>query len=102
VSVVVSRLVASGYVRRAPSKLDRRRVELTLTKSGRELLAAAPEVAQDRLLLALSELPLADLDALSRILAKVVETAEVANETPSLFFEEAPALARAKGTGQRG
>jgi DNA-binding MarR family transcriptional regulator len=97
VSVVVSRLVARGHVRRTPSKLDRRRVELTLTKSGRVLLEAAPEAAQDRLLLALTELPKTDLSALSRILGKVVEMAEVANETPSLFFEDAPALVRAKG-----
>ena len=97
VSVVVSRLVARGHVRRTPSKLDRRRVELTLTKSGRVLLEAAPEAAQDRLLLALTQLPKTDLMALSRILGKVVEMAEVANETPSLFFEDAPVLVRAKG-----
>src|ERR1700710_363682 len=60
VSVVVSRLVARGHVRRAPSKLDRRRVELTLTPSGRALLAAAPEAAQGRLLGALTQLPKAD------------------------------------------
>src|SRR3954466_4342580 len=42
VSVVVSRLVAGGHVRRVPSKVDRRRVELTLTKSGLALLESAP------------------------------------------------------------
>jgi MarR family transcriptional regulator, organic hydroperoxide resistance regulator len=97
VSVVVSRLVAAGHVRRAVSKADRRRVELTLTRSGSDLLAAAPEVAQNRLLLALEGLPRGDLQALSRILAHVVETAEVARETPTLFFEEGPTLVRSKG-----
>jgi len=100
VSVVVSRLVARGNVRRSPSKLDRRRVELTLTKSGRVLLETAPEAAQDRLLLALTHLPKADLHALSRLLVKVVEAAEVGHETPSLFFEDAPALLRAKGAAR--
>jgi DNA-binding MarR family transcriptional regulator len=96
VSVVVSRLVTAGHVRRAVSKTDRRRVELTLTRSGRELLEAAPEVAQDRLLFALEQLKKDDLQALSKILSQVVEVAEVAEEAPALFFEDAPALVRAK------
>ena len=97
VSVVVSRLVARGHVRRATSKTDKRSVELTLTKSGRALLESAPEAAQDRLLAALSQLPHAELKALSRSLAKVVELAEVAQATPSLFFEDGPALVTGKG-----
>lgn len=99
VSVVVSRLVSAGHVRRAVSKADRRRVELTLTAAGRQLLATAPEVAQDRLLSALESLSKPDLQALSRILAQVVEAAEVAGETPALFFEDAPTLvARTRGS----
>ncbi len=97
VSVVVSRLVASGYVRRAVSKSDRRRVELSLTRTGKALLGSAPEVAQERLLLALERLKPQDLRDLSRILAEVVEHAEVSELAPALFFEEAPALAPAKG-----
>jgi len=97
VSVVVSRLVAAGHVRRAVSKSDRRRVELSLTRSGKALLASAPEVAQERLLRALEQLKSEDLRDLSRILAQVVERAEVSTLAPALFFEEAPALAPAKG-----
>jgi len=97
VSVVVSRLVARGYVRRTASKVDRRRVELWLTPSGRGLLDAAPEAAQDRLLNALAQLKKADTSALAGILARVVELAEVPNDTTSLFFEEGPALVAAKG-----
>jgi DNA-binding MarR family transcriptional regulator len=91
VSVVVSRLVARGHVRRSPSKTDKRSVLLTLTHSGLALLNAAPEAAQDRLIFALTQLPKAELKALSRSLAKVVDLAEVSQETPSLFFEEGPA-----------
>ncbi len=97
VSVVVSRLVAGGYVRRAVSKRDRRRVELSLTRAGRTLLESAPEVAQERLLRALARLKSQDIRDLSRILAEVVEHAEVSELAPALFFEEAPALAPAKG-----
>ena len=101
VSVVVSRLVARGHVRRAPSKADRRSVELSLTKSGRALLERAPEAAQDRLIFAFGQLPKAELKALSRSLAKVVELADASQQAPSLFFEEGPALAAGKGRAAR-
>lgn len=99
VSVVVSRLVARGHVTRAPSKIDRRRVELSLTPSGRALSSKAPEAAQDRLLAALAQLGKSDLRALSRLLGKLVELAQVPSENPSLFFEEGPALVRSKRRG---
>ena len=92
VSVVVSRLVALGHVRRVKSKTDRRSVELSLTRSGRALLESAPEAAQDRLLASLSQLKKAELVTLSRLLVKVVEGADVAEQIPSLFFEEGPTL----------
>jgi DNA-binding MarR family transcriptional regulator len=97
VSVVVSRLVARGHVKRAPSKRDRRRVELSLTPSGRALLAAAPEAAQERLLGALSRLERSELAALSALLSKTVQLAQVSRERPTLFFEEGPQLVGAKG-----
>jgi len=97
VSVVVSRLVARGHVRRAASKVDRRSVVLSLTPSGRALLAAAPEAAQDRLLSALSKLERAEAVSLSALLGKVVELAGVPRENPTLFFEEGPVLVHSKG-----
>lgn len=96
VSVVVSRLVAKGYVKRVASKLDRRRAELTLSPSGRALLSSAPEAAQDRLLAALAKLKKAEAAQLSRLLGKLVELAEVSGESPTLFFEEGPVLVRPK------
>ena len=102
VSVVVSRLVARGHVRRVPSKADRRRVELTLTKSGLALLESAPEAAQDRLMFALGKLAKPALKALARSLTQVVKLAEVSDEAPSLFFEEGPLLAGSKGRASRG
>jgi MarR family transcriptional regulator, lower aerobic nicotinate degradation pathway regulator len=92
VSVVVSRLVARGYVKRAASKVDRRRVELSLSASGRALLTSAPEAVQDRLLAALGGMEHAELAQLSRLLSKVVKLADVSGETASLFFEDGPVL----------
>lgn len=96
VSVVVSRLVSSGFVKRIPSKLDRRRVELSLTSAGRALLARAPEAAQERLLGALSKLGEPEREQLAGLLRRLVELAHVAEESPSLFFEEGPMLVRSK------
>ena len=92
VSVVVSRLVALGHVRRVKSEADRRSVELSLTRSGRALLERAPEAAQDRLIASLSQLKKSELVTLSRLLGKLVEGADVSEQIPSLFFEEGPAL----------
>jgi MarR family transcriptional regulator, lower aerobic nicotinate degradation pathway regulator len=75
VSVVVSRLVAAGHVKRSASEIDRRRVQLSLTSSGRALLSKAPEAAQDRLLAALTRLEKSQLRSLSKLLAKLVELA---------------------------
>jgi DNA-binding MarR family transcriptional regulator len=102
VSVVVSRLVAAGHVKRTAAKADRRRVELTLSKSGLALLETAPEAAQDRLIYALTRLPRTELKTLGQSLGKVVELAEVSQELPSLFFEEGPLLVAAKGRSTRG
>ena len=102
VSVVVSRLVARGCVRRVPSQTDRRRVELSLTNAGTALLHSAPEVVQDRLLFALGELPKTELKDLARSLGKLVELAEVEQAAPSLFFEEGPALVVPKRRASRG
>ena len=96
VSVVVSRLVLAGHVKRAPSKLDRRRVQLSLTASGRALLARAPEAAQERLLAALGNLEASELTTLASLLGKLVVLSGVPQENPSLFFEEGPSLVPAK------
>jgi MarR family transcriptional regulator, lower aerobic nicotinate degradation pathway regulator len=100
VSVVVSRLVALGHVRRTTSKTDRRSVDLSLSRSGRALLESAPQATQDRLISSLCQLPKTELKSLSRLLGKVVEGADVSEQEPSLFFEEGPALVgkgRARG-----
>jgi DNA-binding MarR family transcriptional regulator len=97
VSVVVSRLVSRGYVKRATSKLDRRSVELSLTPAGRTLLLAAPEATQERLLGALAKLKKSERLVLSGLLGKLVEVAGASQESLSLFVEEGPTLARSKG-----
>jgi DNA-binding MarR family transcriptional regulator len=48
VTTVVDGLVQRGAVERTPSSLDRRRISLTLTPSGRELLESAEAALSER------------------------------------------------------
>jgi len=53
---ILDRLESKGLVKRTHSNKDRRAVDIHLTDSGHELVAKAPEVAQDILLQGLNEL----------------------------------------------
>src|SRR3954447_23621373 len=73
VSVVVSRLVRAGLVDRARGVVDGRRVDITLTPRGREVLHKAPEAAQDRLIAALASVGPAARRRLAADLGRLVE-----------------------------
>lgn len=73
---VTDTLVARGLVRRRPSQVDRRLVELELTGGGKQLMAELyPEfnAAESRLV---STIPARDLSALTRSLRRIVTTGE--------------------------
>ena len=53
---ILDRLEGKGLVTRTLSREDRRVVEIDLTEQGKELIAKAPEVAQDMLMKGLDEL----------------------------------------------
>jgi DNA-binding MarR family transcriptional regulator len=100
VSVVVKRLADRKLVARKPSAADARRIELSLTASGRRLLARCPEPTQARLLDAIRRLSPADLARLTVGLAAVVKQMGIEGaEAKMLFDEEAPAGARRKRRG---
>jgi DNA-binding MarR family transcriptional regulator len=88
VSVVVSKLVASGLVCRSVSKRDRRRIELTLTEKGREVLSGAPEALQTRLIKALDEFSAAERLRLGSLLARWIRSAGISSRVAPLFGEE--------------
>jgi DNA-binding MarR family transcriptional regulator len=90
VSVVVSRLVRGGLVARTRAAADGRRVEITLTPAGREVLSRAPAAAQDRLIGALGLLGDAARKDLARHLGRLVEAMALPLHHPPMFFERAP------------
>ncbi len=87
VSVVVSRLVARGLVRRKRSAADRRGIELAITPAGRTVLRRAPESAQARFIAALYRLRPADRAALAGGLDRFTGVLGIRALAPTMLFE---------------
>ena len=88
VSVVVTRLVAKGLVRRVPSSVDARRRELALTPRGRTALSRAPELAQELLIEAVGALSPKTRAGLANGLRDVVRHMGIDDARPAhLFFD---------------
>jgi DNA-binding MarR family transcriptional regulator len=92
VSTVVSRLARQGLVARTPAAKDRRRLEISITPRGQELLAAAPETAQSRMVAALQRIPPEHVTELAAALAELVHAMGIADAPASMFFEDDAAL----------
>jgi MarR family transcriptional regulator, lower aerobic nicotinate degradation pathway regulator len=89
VSVVVTRLVDRGLVRRSRADDDGRRVEIALTASGRRLLRRAMSSALTQLIDALDAMPTTRLQVIGSCLQSVVDALGVAGEPAGMFFEDA-------------
>jgi DNA-binding MarR family transcriptional regulator len=78
VSVVVSRLVDRGLVSRDASIEDSRRVSISITPPGRQVLRRAPEqAAQARLLAGLREISPREIKVLTRALRRLASSMEI-------------------------
>jgi DNA-binding MarR family transcriptional regulator len=88
VSVVVRRLVESGYVSRTTSALDRRRLEIEVTPKGRQLLADAPTTVQTQLVDALRSMGGKEQSTLAALLEEWLRTARVDLAAPPMLGEE--------------
>lgn len=87
-SILVSRLVARGLVRRVRSTQDRRVVLLSLTPAGRQLAAQAPEAAQGRLLHGLLAMPAQEVRAIRDSVDRLVGAMEAKDVAATFFFAE--------------
>ena len=63
---ILDRLEAKGLVERTRVNKDRRIVNITITKAGRELVQAAPVPIQSTLAINLKKLPLDEVEAIMR------------------------------------
>jgi DNA-binding MarR family transcriptional regulator len=87
VSVVVRRLVRRKLLEKRRAADDARRVELTLTPAGRQVVEASPEAFQLRLYDVLATLDAADRAALSAALAKLIAGIGAGTVASGMFFE---------------
>jgi DNA-binding MarR family transcriptional regulator len=88
VSTVVSRLAEHGFVTRRPAWYDRRRLEVSITQRGRDLLAAAPETAQARIVAALQRSSSKERAGLAHALAILVRRMGLANTPVPMDSED--------------
>jgi DNA-binding MarR family transcriptional regulator len=86
VSVVVGRLVKSGFVRRGRVPGDGRRVKLTATARGRTTLRRAPAPTTERLLEALGRLKPGDVRSIRRGLKALLAMMDEGTEQRPLLF----------------
>jgi len=90
VSVVVSKLVAKGFLAAGKSQEDARRNEVTLTARGRQLLKHVPPPFQTSFIEALDDLDATDVTELAELLERLATAMGVDEENPPMLFEEAP------------
>ncbi len=88
VSTVVTRLESKGLVSRARSEADARRVMVTITEAGRQLIQEAPPTVQAQLVCVLQTMPPQALQSFVRELTHVVDALGASHEPPTLFFED--------------
>ena len=87
VSVVVRRLVERGLVSRTASSADKRRIEITLTPAGRELLADAPTTITKQLITGLTHMAPDEQGALADLLEAWLRGAKIDLAAPPMLGE---------------
>jgi DNA-binding MarR family transcriptional regulator len=96
VSVVVAKLEQQGLVARVQDGRDSRRSGLSLTPSGKKLLARAPELPQVRIIAALAAMPRARRKVIARALDQLVDAVGARSIHPRMFFEDEPKARKAR------
>jgi DNA-binding MarR family transcriptional regulator len=101
VSVVVSRLVEAGLVKRTAAADDARRLELRVTGAGRRALQTGFITPQQRLFAALERFPPKRVRELRALLEQLVVLSGMDFGTPPMFFEKGKTnKTPARGAGQ--
>ena len=88
VSVVVRRLVERGLATRVTAPTDKRRIEITVTESGREMLAGAPTTIQAQLVRGLGALSAAERQGLADLIERWLAGASINITTPPMLGED--------------
>jgi DNA-binding MarR family transcriptional regulator len=102
VSIVVTKLVRMGLVRRERSTEDRRELVLSLTAKGRALVRRAPPAAQRRMMESVAGMKPAEREQLVALLGKLLSGMGVTDTEPGMLFTESPRKRRAAPRARRG
>jgi DNA-binding MarR family transcriptional regulator len=86
-SEVVGRLLSQGLIVSRVSAADRRRVALSPTEAGLQVVRECGPSVQDTLIVALGSLPLEQQEAIATGLADWLTAAKLQSVAPSMFFE---------------
>lgn len=86
-SAVVSRLVDQGFASRVRSPDDARRVELSITAAGRELLEKAPPTVQETLFRGMSGLSAGQRHSLANALEDLLASTGIEVGAAPMFYE---------------
>lgn len=88
VSVVVGKLIGKGFVASERSEEDARRLELTLTAKGRQLVRKLPPPIQHRIIEGVEQLSATRAKVLAESLREICRILGIDDEHPPLFFTE--------------
>ena len=102
VSVVVAKLIAKGFVASERATADARRLELTLTARGQQLLRKLPPPIQSLIIEGVQQLPAARSTALAESLRDICEVLGIADENPPLLFSDEPKPRRSSAPRKTG
>ena len=91
-SGIIDRLVREGLVIRTRDKVDRRRVQLTLSPAGRERVAGAPVLLQTRVTEQLARLPAHERAEILNVLERVGALMEARDLDASPVLTSDPSL----------
>lgn len=95
VAAVVERLADAGLVATNRDELDRRRVLVSITGSGRRMLASAPAAPTEMLLSALGRMSAAEVRALCASVGRLTEEMGLGGP-PGLLFEDRHGTSRSR------
>jgi DNA-binding MarR family transcriptional regulator len=97
VSVVVRRLVERGFVSRASSAVDKRRIEIDVTQTGRDLLRDAPTTIQSQLMAGMRKMRREDQSQLADLFEAWLREAGIYVVAPPMLGEEDGEARRTSG-----
>jgi len=79
-SILVNKLIKKGLVEKTRSQTDERKIVLTISSKGKQLMAKAPKSPEGAIPSALKKLSIEELEELNKVLTKFAKKMKVLNK----------------------